>query len=98
MAKMERHCIGEFNEIYERCCFNKEDKFPTESVNCYVAELKTLAKTCNFCDCFCNHIVLDIKDEQTTKKLLRIQDLTLNRCIDTCCSKDVMALHMKSLL
>ena len=48
MAKMEKHCIREVNEIYERCCFNKRDKLPTESVDCFVAELKTLAKTCNF--------------------------------------------------
>ena len=42
-------------------------------------------------------IVLGIKDEQTTKKLLRIRDLTLNRCIDICRSEEVTALHMKSL-
>ena len=74
----------------------------TKSVNCFVAELKTLAKTCNFCDCLrdsliSDHIVLGIKDEQTTKKLLRIQDLTFNGCIDICHSKEVTALHMKSL-
>ena len=49
MAKMEKHCIGKVNEIYELYCFNKRDKLPTESVDCFVAELKTLAKTCNFC-------------------------------------------------
>ena len=102
-AKMEKHCIREVNEIYERYCFNKRDKPPTESVDCFVAELKTLAKTSNFCDCLRDslirdRIVLGIKDEQTTKKLLRIQDLTLNRCIDICRGEEIMALHMKSLL
>ena len=48
-AKMEKHWIGEVNEIYERPCFNKRDKLPTESVGCFVARLKTLAKTCIFC-------------------------------------------------
>ena len=102
MAKMEKHCIGEVDEIYEWYCFNKRDKLPTESVDCFVVELKTLAKTCNFCDCLRDslirdRIVLGIKDEQTTKKLLRIRDLTLNRCIDICRNEEVMALHMKSL-
>ena len=46
MGKMEKHCIGEVNEIYERYCFNKRDKLPTETVDNFVAELKTLAKTC----------------------------------------------------
>ena len=102
MAKMEKHCIGEVNEIYERYCFNKRDKLSTESVDCFVADLKTLAKTCNFCECLRDslirdRIVLGIKYEQTTKKLMRIRDLTLNRCIDICSSEEVTALHMKSL-
>ena len=38
-----------------------------------------------------------IKNEQTTKKLLRMGDLTLNRCIDVCRSEEVAELQMKSL-
>ena len=102
MGKMEKHCIGEVNEIYERYCFNMRDKLPTESVDSFVAELRNLAKTCNFCDCLrdsliCDRIVLGIKNEQTTKKLLRMRDLTLNRCIDVCRSEEVAELQMKSL-
>ncbi|KAL9989578.1 hypothetical protein ACROYT_G004142 [Oculina patagonica] len=102
MGKVEKHCIGEVNEIYERYCFNKRDKIPTESVDSFVSELKTLAKTCNFCDCLRDslirdRIVLGIKNEQTTKKLLRVRDLTLNRCIDICRSEEVTELQMKSL-
>ena len=26
MGKMEKHCISEVNEIYERYCFNERDK------------------------------------------------------------------------
>ena len=102
MGKMEKHCIGEVNEIYERYCFNMRDKLPTESVDSFVAELRNLAKTCNFCDCLRDslirdRIVLGIKNEQTTKKLLRMRDLTLNRCIDVCRSEEVAELQMKSL-
>jgi hypothetical protein len=102
MVKLEKYCIGEVNEIYERYCFNKRDKLPAESVDSFVAELKTLAKTCNFCDCLRDslirdRIVLGIKNEQTTKKLLRIKDLTLNRCIDICRSEEVTESQMKSL-
>ena len=100
MGKMEKHCIGEVNEIYERYCFNK--RFPTETVDNFVAELKTLAKTCNVCDCLRDslirdRIVLGIKNEQTTKKLLRMRDLTLNRCIDVCRREEVTSMQMKSL-
>ena len=51
MGKMEKHCVGEVNEIYERYYFNERDKLPMETVDNFVAELKILAKTCNFCDC-----------------------------------------------
>ena len=103
MGKMEKHCIGEVNEIYERYCFNMRDKLPTESVDSFVAELRNLAKTCNFCDCLrdClirDRIVLGIKNEQTTKKLLRVRGLTLNLCIDVCLlNEEVAELQMKSL-
>ena len=102
MGKMEKHCIGEVNKIYESYCFNKRDKLPTETVDNFVAELKTLAKTCNFCDCLRDslirdRIVLVIKNEQTTKKLLKMRDLTLNRCIDVCRSEEVTSMQMKLL-
>ena len=42
MAKMEKHGIGEVNEVYEQYCFNKRDKLPTKSVHCFVAELSYL--------------------------------------------------------
>ena len=66
MSKLEKHCIGEVNEIYERYCFNRRDKLPTESMDNFVAELNTLAKTCNFCECLrdsliCDHIVLELR-------------------------------------
>ncbi|KAL9967931.1 hypothetical protein ACROYT_G026243 [Oculina patagonica] len=44
-----------------------------------------------------DRIVLGINNEQTTKKLLRVRDLTLNRCIDICRSEEVTELQMKSL-
>ena len=85
MDKMEQQCIGEVNEIYQRYCFNKGDRLPTSSLCCLRDSLIS------------DRIVLGIKDEQTTKKLLRIRDLTLNWCIDICRSEEVTVLHMKSL-
>ncbi len=51
MSSLEKQCTGEVNEIYKRYCFNRREKPPTESVDNFVAELKPLAKTCNFCEC-----------------------------------------------
>ena len=63
---------------------------------------KFYPKTCNFCDylrdsLIRDRIVLGIKNELTTKKLLRMRDLNLNRCIDVCRSEEVAELQMKSL-
>ena len=97
MGKMEKHCIGEVNEIYQRYCFNMRGKLPTESVDSFVAELRILAKTCNFCDCLQDglipdRIVLGIKNRQTTKKWLRMRYLTVNGCIDVCRREEVAEL------
>ena len=94
MGKMEKHCIGEVNDIYERYCFNVRDKLPTESVDSFVAELRNLAKTCNFCDCLRDSLIRDrnvlgIKNRQTTKKWLRMRYPTVNRCIDVCRREEV---------
>ena len=89
------------NEIYTKGIVLRE-RLSTETVDNFVAELKTLAKTCNFCNSLRNslirdRIVLGIKNEQTTKKLPRMRDLTLNKCVDVCRSKEVTAMQMKSL-
>ena len=73
MCKMEKHCIGEVNEIFERYCFNKRDKLPTETVDNFVADLKTLAKTCNLCVCLRDSLIRDrillgIKNKQAIFK------------------------------
>ena len=60
---------GDSNNWRVVIAINNRHKLLTESVDYFVAELKTLAKTCNFCDCLRNslirdRIVLGIKDEQ----------------------------------
>lgn len=51
MSKVEEYYIGEVNKFYERYCLDRSrDKLPMESVDNVIAELRTLAKTCNFCD------------------------------------------------
>ena len=96
MNQLAKHCMGEVNEIYERYWFKKRDMLPTESVDRFAAELKTLAKSSNFCNCrespICDRMVLTIENEQTTKKLLLIRHLTLSKCIDICRSEEITVL------
>ena len=46
LEKLEVFCVGKTNEISERYQFNKRDQESGESIDSYVAALRTLAKTC----------------------------------------------------
>ena len=48
LQKLEEFCVGNKNEIYERYLFNKRDQAAGESIDTYVAPLRSLSKTCNY--------------------------------------------------
>ena len=82
--------------------FNKRDQKTGESVEDYTAALRTLASTCNFCDCLKDsllrdRIVLGIKDSSTGKRLLQEGDLSLKTCVDMCRAADATFKQLKSL-
>ena len=66
LEKMEKCCIGEFNETYERYVFNRKDQESNESVDAYDTALRKLAKTCNYGtladSLICDRIVVGIND------------------------------------
>lgn len=102
IEKFDKHFIGETNETYERYLFNKRMQQPTESVDEYVTALKTLAKTCNFCQCLHDSLIRDqiiigIRDNTVRKRLLQERKLTLNRCIDMCRSAEATTSRMKTM-
>ena len=41
LEKIEKYCIGETNETYERYLFNKREQVANKSVDHYVAALRT---------------------------------------------------------
>ena len=88
LEKLEVFCVGETNDIYERYQFNKRDQESSESIDSYVAALRTLAKTCNYGSLLDSlirdRIMVGIKDNGTRKRLLQEAKLTLNKCIDIC--------------
>ena len=49
--KFDEFTIGELNETFERYTFNSRNQQENEGIDAYVTALRTLAKTCNFCDC-----------------------------------------------
>lgn len=100
IKKFDQHIIGDTNETFERYIFNERNQDATESIDSYVTALRTLAKTCNFCDCLGDSLLRDrivrgTKDSQTRKRLLQQSNLTLKKCIDICRSAEAASNHFK---
>jgi len=69
--------------------FNNRNQHESETFESYLATLRTLIKSCKYCDnciesLLRDRIVLGIRDASTQKLLLREKDLTLNKTIDIC--------------
>jgi hypothetical protein len=83
LQKFETFCIGETNETYERYKFNKRDQEQSETIDTYVASIRTLSKTCNYGEIeeslIRDRIVIGIKDNTTRKKLLQDHKLKLKK-------------------
>lgn len=85
---LDSYFLGTLNETYERFKFNQRRQ-NEENIDTFVTSLKTLAKTCNFCNCIYDslirdRIVIGIESNATQKRLLQEKHLTLQRCIDIC--------------
>lgn len=82
----EKYCIGETNESYERFIFNSRNQREGESIDKYVAELRKLAKSCNYEileeSLIRDRIIIGIKCDTTRRRLLQESKLTLGKCID----------------
>ncbi|KAJ8049054.1 hypothetical protein HOLleu_01612 [Holothuria leucospilota] len=101
MTKLDTYFIGESNETYERYVFNKRDQQAGETVDAYVANLRTLAKTCNFVDLeeslIKDRLVLGINDPGTRKTLLQTRNLTLQDAVDICKTDEATRNQLKSI-
>ena len=59
LTKLGAHILGDTNETFERYKFNTRAHKPDESIDGYLVSLKTLAKTCNFCECLKTSLLRD---------------------------------------
>lgn len=83
---LSRHFEPPPSEIVERFKFNSRVRKTGESVSLFVAELRSLARYCNFgatLDVMLrDRVVCGINDDMIQKKLLSEQNLTLNRATE----------------
>lgn len=102
LTKMETYCVGQTNEIYERYRFNNRLQGKHESFNDFLTNLKSLAASCNFCKCMHDSLIRDrittgLANPATTKRLLQVQNLTLQQCIDICRGEEAAEKQMSKI-
>ena len=83
--KFRDHCNPKKNLTYERYVFNSRSQNESESINSYVTELRNLAANCEFGDLrdslIRDRVVLGIRGQAMRERLLRVEDLTLEKAI-----------------
>ena len=89
MTKMEKFCVGEVNQTYERFVFHSRKQGECETMDAFISDLRDLVKSCGFCDACLpsmikDRIVLGVFDAKVQTELLKCRDLTLEKCIDIC--------------
>ena len=52
--------IGEVNETYERYIFKGRTQGQDKSIDAYITALRSLGKTCGFCDCLADSLLRDL--------------------------------------
>ena len=100
MAKFEAYCNPRKNITWERHVFNTRNQQIGETIDQYVTDLKTKAKSCEFGtltdSLIRDRIVCGIIDDHTRSRLLREPDLTLQKALDICRANEITTVQMKS--
>ena len=85
-----------------RYLFNQRSQEEGELFDKFLSDLRSLIKTCDYCD-KCNNsilrdrIVLGIRDSDTQTELLKVRKLTLEKCIDICRASENASIKNKVL-
>ncbi|XP_077255650.1 uncharacterized protein LOC143893810 [Temnothorax americanus] len=97
----EEYCVPKKNIVYETFKFSSRMQQEDEKFDSFLAEIKKLSQTCEFgtmADRMVrDRIVLRIKDKVLQERLLRVEDLNLQKAIDYCRAAEVSKVQANSL-
>jgi len=87
LAKFDAYCEPRTQVIYERYRFNNRKQEPGENIAACLTELRTNARICQLEEITSEEILLDrivlgIRDDKMRERLLRHNDLTLQKAVD----------------
>ena len=88
LQKFEQFCVGSTHEAFESYRFHVRTQEQSESIDAYVAELRKLAKGCNFAEqedrMIRDRILVGCKSVKVREKLLEDSKLTLKSALEIC--------------
>ncbi|KAK5853431.1 hypothetical protein PBY51_007214 [Eleginops maclovinus] len=101
LDKMEAYCNPSVNETVERYRFFSRNQGSSEPIDCYVTDLRVLAKTCNFGtlrdSLIRDRIVCGINNVSMRERLLREKTMTLDTCIQLCRAAELSRENVKTI-
>ena len=99
--KFKDHCEPRKNMTYLRHKFFSRRQGDDETIDHYVTDLKNLAKDCELAqleqELTKDILVLGVNSNTVRNRLLRIDDLKLDKAVDICRANEVAATQMQSL-
>ena len=102
ISKLDSHFLGARREYFERFKFNRRNQALDETIDQYVSVLRTMAKTCGFCKCMAENLLMDrlllgVCDDKMRERMMATHDLTLNKAVDICKAMEAANCQMTAL-
>ena len=102
LSKFDSYCEPRTQIIYERFRFNNRVQEAGESISAYLTELRTIAKNCAHDgitpdEILRDRLVLGLRDDKMRERLLRINDLTLEKAIDICKASEQTSAQLQAM-
>ena len=102
IKKFERYFTPKKNVTFERHVFNTRNQGTSEKIDSYVTEHRKLAKACEFAQLhdslIKDRIVCGIKSDDVKARLLRENDLTLEKALNICRSTELSKTQLKNIV
>ncbi len=88
LKKFDEYCSPRTQIIYERYRFDNRNQAPGESIVTYLTEMRTIARNCaqdsiTPDEILRDRLVLGIRNDHVRERFLRLNDLTLQKAVDT---------------
>ena len=87
--------------VYERHLFNSSTQGPDEGTDELVNRLRKQASSCKFGtltdEMICDRIVIGLQDRNTKLRLLKEEDLDLNKTVNICRGRKIASRQLRSM-